>query len=237
LAYLQLGREPEAKADFTRGSDLEADDVYKFYNVSKALARVQGNLRMQIEQYRAQARVKAAKKAKKLRQARYEDLRVAEARILQEQATAAPDTSVAKPTVTKDDSDPFTAGPLDEPQTKAAAKSSATPKPVQADPFAATPAETTKKAPAKKGGGILKALGKAVGKTAKDASASLPKLGGADTKPAASEPQPTKMDKEDPFSEKSFSEDPFSTEPAEEQPKAEQPAEEPEESDPEDPFG
>ena len=221
LAYLQMGREPEAKADFTSASDLEADDVYKFYNVSKALERVQGKSRMAIEQYRVKARLKAAAEAQKLHQARYEQLRAAETRVLQEQAAAAPTEMPApKPAATKDAADPFSAGPLDEPVAKVAEKPIAKP----SDPFAVAPAELAKPTPAKKGGGILGALGWAIGKTAKDAKSSLPKLGGKAGGAAA--PRGMKpMGDDDRFGEEA---------PA--APKAKKPEAKPPEIDPDDPF-
>ena len=178
LAYLKLGREAEARGDFAVAADLEAVDAYKFYNVSKALERVQGKSRMAIEQYRAKARLKAAAHAAKLRHARYEELHAAETRILQQQAKSAPAKSV--PVETANPTDPFSAGPLEEDETPKAAAKSATAKSATgttADPFAEAPGEpAANQPPAKKGGGILKAITKAVGK-------SLPKFGGKDSGP------------------------------------------------------
>ncbi len=219
LAYLKMGRAPEAKADFASGSDLESVDVYKFYNVSKSLERVQGKSRMEIEQYRAKARLKASAEAKKLRKARYEQLRDTENRVLKQQAAAAPAASevpAVKPAATKAAADPFSAGPLDAPTAKAAAKPAvakpaapaakpaapiakpAAPAADQDDPFAEAPAEPVKPeaakpepakpAAAKKSGGILGAIGKAVEKTAKGATSSLPGLGEKADKPAAKAP-------------------------------------------------
>ncbi len=252
LAYLEMGREPEAKADFSSASDLEADDVYKFYNVSKALERIQGKSRMAIERYRVKARLRAAAEAQKLRQTRYEQLRAAETRVLQEQAAAAP--AAAKPAVTKDAADPFSAGPLHEPAPQAAEKSvakPAAPAAKEADPFADAPTEPAKPAPAKKSGGILGAMGRAVGKTAKDATSSLPKLGGK----AAAAPAPNAMEpadeEEDPFAEEAPAahkaakpaakppaaddDDPFAEE-APPAPKAKKPAAKPPAADDDDPF-
>ncbi len=50
LTYLRLGRPEEAEMDFQKGADLEAEDVTRFYNVSRALERIQGRQRMMIEQ-------------------------------------------------------------------------------------------------------------------------------------------------------------------------------------------
>src|SRR3989304_6108521 len=72
LVYLKLGRTPEAQMDFQRGSERETKDVNKFYNVARALERVQGPARLQLEAYRVQARMIALEEAEKLRKARYE---------------------------------------------------------------------------------------------------------------------------------------------------------------------
>ncbi len=233
LAYLAMGRKPEAKADFASASDLEADDVYKFYNVSKALQRVQGKSRMMIEQYRVKARLKAVAEAQKLRQARYEQLRAAEARVLQEQAAAVPvEMPAPKPPAMKDAADPFSAGPLDDPVAKDAEK----PATKKVDPFGVAPGKSAKLTPAKKGGGILGALGRAMGKTAKDATSSLPKLGGK----AGGAPAPNAMERaigNDPFGAEA---DPFGAEapaaPKAEKPKTKKPEAKPPEIDPDDPF-
>ena len=195
LAYLKLGREPEAREDFAVAADLEALDAYKFYNVSKALERVQGKSRMAIEQYRAKARLKAEARAAKLRRARYEELRDAETRVLQQQAKSAPvqsDLAKPLPAETAKPTEPFTAGPFEDEAPKAVAKpAAAKPATGTTDPFADAPAEPASKAVepkkpaakpakpsvAKKGGGILGAIGKAVGK-------SLPKFGDKDGGPS-----------------------------------------------------
>ena len=194
LAYLKLGREPEARSDFAAAADLEAVDAYKFYNVSKALQRVQGKSRTVVEQYRAKARLKAAAREAKLRRARYEELRATEARILQQQAKATP--AKATPAKAIEPSDPFTAGPIEEDE---APKTAAKPSAKSTDIFADAPAEpvepkksAAKPPVAKKGGGILGAIGKAVGKTTKS---KLPKLGG---KKAGQDLMPA-VDNDDPF--------------------------------------
>ncbi len=86
LAYLKLGREPEANADFQKGADLESRDVNKFYNVSKSLERVQGSARAALETFRVNARMAALEQAEKMRKARYEAIRRDEERVLREQA-------------------------------------------------------------------------------------------------------------------------------------------------------
>jgi hypothetical protein len=206
LAYLKLGREPEARADFAKGAELETVDSQKFYNVSKALERIQGDSRVIIEEYRAKARVAAAAEAEKFRHARYEDLRAAEARILQEQAQAAP-TSAA-PLQPAKTSDPFTAGPIeDETPKPAAEKAAAQP----ADPFAVAPAQTAAQPAApgaappatKQVGGILGSLGKAVGKTAQGAAGGLPGVRGKGPGEAAPLPESKPAAADDPFAKPS----------------------------------
>lgn len=198
LTYLQLGRQQEAEMDFQKGGELEAQDVNKFYNVSRALERIQGNTRITLERYRAKARLAAMQQAEKLRALRYEQIRRQEARVLEEQAEAAAKTP---PELPKQPAPPkeavFGAGPLEEkpaaqpakPPAKEPAKE-AVPQPAEnpfapepgkqlapppEDPFAPKPAKTPA-APAAEdpfapeaaaktsGGGVLGAVGKALGK-------------------------------------------------------------------------
>ncbi len=86
LAYLKLGRTPEAEMDFRKGAELESRDVNKYYNVGRALERVQGSDRQLLESYRVQARMAAFQESEKIRKARYEAIRREEARVLQQQA-------------------------------------------------------------------------------------------------------------------------------------------------------
>jgi tetratricopeptide (TPR) repeat protein len=85
LAYLKLGRTPEAEMDFRKGAELESRDVNKYYNVGRALERVQGSDRQLLESYRVQARMVAYAESEKIRKARYEALKREEARVLQQQ--------------------------------------------------------------------------------------------------------------------------------------------------------
>ena len=232
LAYLELGRESEARCDFTKAADIEAGDAYKFFNVSKALERVQGKSRSILEQYRAKARLRAAARAAKLRRARYEELRDAEARVLQQQARSVTDQPA--PVRLSKTNDPFTAGPLEDEAPAAAKKPAVKQQVVQksepktSDPFAAAPSkplkakkQKNKKPVAKRGGGILGAIGKAVGKTAKS---KVPKIGNK----AAQKPAQAVTD--DPFGENPFGSKPTA-------PKAGRPAKETVPADADDPFG
>jgi tetratricopeptide (TPR) repeat protein len=85
LAYLKFGRTSEAKMDFQKGAELESRDVNKYYNVGRALERVQGSDRQLLETYRVQARMVAYEETEKIRKARYEALKREEARVLQQQ--------------------------------------------------------------------------------------------------------------------------------------------------------
>ena len=89
LAYLKLGRPEQARIDFQTGSLIEMADTNAFYNVSKALERIQGNDRLEIEQYRSEARVAAMKRAKAIRHARYETIRSQESRVLRKGVSGA----------------------------------------------------------------------------------------------------------------------------------------------------
>jgi len=86
LAYLQLGRSPEAGMDFRKAADLESKDLNKYYNVGRSLERVQGSQRQLLESYRVEARLAAFEESERLRKARYETIKLEEARVLQQQA-------------------------------------------------------------------------------------------------------------------------------------------------------
>ena len=95
LTDLKLGHEPEAKQDFLTGAQSESKDVNKFYNVSRALERVQGSERVELENYRVEARMVALEEAERLRKARYEAIQREESRVVREQIPAAPEPVVA----------------------------------------------------------------------------------------------------------------------------------------------
>ena len=59
LAYLEMNREEQARLDFQKAGELEAADSNVFYDVSKALVRIQGRPRTMIEEYRMTARTAA----------------------------------------------------------------------------------------------------------------------------------------------------------------------------------
>jgi hypothetical protein len=135
LAYLKLGRGPEAAMDFRKAAELESQDVNRSYNVGKALERVQGSARQELENYRVAARMAALEEAERMRKARYESLRREEERVLREQAAAASDKAV-RPVPSPAASDPF-ATPTEGP----AAKSGQEPVKPPAVPAAKPPAK------------------------------------------------------------------------------------------------
>ena len=146
LTYLRLGRPEEAEMDFQKGADLEAEDVSKFYNVPRALERIQGRHRMMIEQHRTKARIMAMQRAEQIRALRYEQMREEEAQVLREQAAAAPETPAALPLEPAADEAavvvpaPVEEEPATEPAPPPAAPAVPPTPPAEEDPFAAAPA-------------------------------------------------------------------------------------------------
>jgi hypothetical protein len=108
LTFLKLGRAPDAATDFAKGASYESRDLNKFYNVSKAIERIQGPARREIENHRTEARMLAMEQAERLRKARYEAIQREEKRVLREQAAVA--EPIATPAVEPKDggeTDPF----------------------------------------------------------------------------------------------------------------------------------
>jgi hypothetical protein len=203
LACLKLGRPQDAAIDFRKGSSLESADINRFYDVGRALERVQGSERGQLETYRVAARMAALEQAERMRKARYEAIQREESRVLRQQAQAAPPVDIEPPPAAQSESaeeaDPFAtskdapaAAPekkpvepkkLAPPEKKPAAKP-ALPR-VEEDPFAAEPS-----APAKKSAAATKAAKPAAG-AKPSTSKKLP------AKPAPK--TPPKPDLNDPF--------------------------------------
>ncbi len=82
LSYARLGRPDEAKADFARAAELEVMNTQSAFNVGRALERIQGGERLEIERIRRMARVAARGKTKRRSRARYERFKEAEPRVL-----------------------------------------------------------------------------------------------------------------------------------------------------------
>jgi len=208
LTYLQYGQSQEAQQDFQKGADLESRDINKFYNVSKALERVQGSSRVALESYRVEARMAVAQQLERLRKARYEAIQREESRVLRQQSLAPPEP-VATPEPTAEPTsepagNPFAApeenaGPKpgkkaandtsgQQPGNDAADEKKPAETPAGADPFAVPeekPAsKPAQKPPAGKKTGVFGALGKALGKA----------VAGEGERPAAKEKPPAKKE-------------------------------------------
>ena len=137
LCYAKLGRPDEAKVDYKKAAELETTKAGKLYNVSRALARVQGKPRLQVEAFRRKARFKARNVRVSKNKARYGDLSKNEPNVIQ----STPPGKVVIPKNTKQDkTNPFGGG--------TAAKGASSGANVSDPPKkAGTPAATTKKSP------------------------------------------------------------------------------------------
>ncbi len=110
LAYMSLGRPDESRADFQKGADLETRGADRVYPVSHSLQRIQGSLRMDVEQYRQQARLAARTRNVKASQARYEQLQSSEEQVLRNPNRPAPPAKASDLLGTppaQDTTDPF----------------------------------------------------------------------------------------------------------------------------------
>ncbi len=184
LAYLNLGRPTEAAADFRKGAELESKDVNKFYDVGKALERVQGAGRLELENYRVAARAAAYEQAERLRKARYEALQREESRVVREQSQGGEESGkgVEPLPAPGDETDPFaTPGEKSTPETKSGD---------DVDPFATPekPAEKPKadKPAEKKKGSLIGGIGRAIEKGI--TGGQKPADGKNETKPAEKKP-------------------------------------------------
>ena len=97
LAYLKLGRQPEATQDFQTGAALESKDLNRSFNVARALERIQGPSRQQLETYRVDARLAALEEADRIRKTRFEAIQREEDRVLRTQAAQAPTEPIPTP--------------------------------------------------------------------------------------------------------------------------------------------
>jgi hypothetical protein len=219
LAYLQLGRPQEATMDFRKGAELESRDINRFYNVGKALERVQGSARLELENYRVDARMAALEQEEKMRKARYEAMKREEDRVLREQSVAAPEIPAGAENVAPEDADnPFAApeavekpkGTTTKPAaTKPAAKKGAEAAGGDEDPFAA-PAKPGDKA-AEKGATAKKKADEKKPSADKKSGDEDPFGGSEDKKPDAKKPDAKKPDAKKPDAKKPAGkdEDPF----------------------------
>ncbi len=107
LAYLKLGREPEATQDFRKGAELESRDLNRSFNVARSLERIQGAARQQLETYRVDARLAALEAADKIRRTRFEAIKREEERVLRNQAAQAGAEIISAPEGQPAETDPF----------------------------------------------------------------------------------------------------------------------------------
>ncbi len=82
LALWNLQKVKEARADFARGAELEMASTNRFFDISRALLRVQGKSRLAIEKERRHARQVARELKQKKNQIFYESTRLEESRVL-----------------------------------------------------------------------------------------------------------------------------------------------------------
>lgn len=147
LSYLKLGRPQEARGDFAQGAKLEMADSDRFYNVSKALERIQGRARQSLERFRAEARLEAFHDREQARYERYERIRQNEPNVLLKGPAA--ETTGPAPGDVPGAEQPDEEMPAKEPAEMiddAAPPPAEADKPAEADPFGEKPAT---EAPAK----------------------------------------------------------------------------------------
>ncbi len=141
LSYLRLGREEEARTDFDKGAELEADPQTSSFNVPRALERIQGADRLVLEEYRRKARAIALNREIQQREQRYGEIRAEQTRALQAQTEKAPQAPVGVSAPAEgSNEDPFGVG--------AAGVAPAAPAAPVEKPPATPPAPAEKPAPA-----------------------------------------------------------------------------------------
>ncbi len=112
FTFAKLGRPDEAEADFKSGGEFESKGAAVQINVGQALQRVQGPIRLQLEEHRYAARLAARLRDVKEKKERYEEMQRNEPNVLRSPgpaAAGAPAPDVVKP-ATPDATDPFAAG-------------------------------------------------------------------------------------------------------------------------------
>ncbi|MEE8451399.1 MAG: hypothetical protein V3R99_05765, partial [Thermoguttaceae bacterium] len=173
LVYLKLGRSDEAWTDYATGARLESLDSNRFYNVGKALERVQGSARVELEQRRMAARLAALKQSDDIRQQRYEQIEQEQGRVLRLPAN----TPLPEPVEDAPFAEPAESTPFAEPATQSE------------PPPAAEPASVEN--PGKVFDALGKSLGKAFSDLADDSAAATAEdepFGTPAAEPAADEP-------------------------------------------------
>lgn len=133
LALRTLGREEDAALDFKEGAKLEQAGVELVDLVSKSLERVQGGVRLEIENHRRLARLKTRNDRLAREKKRYEDITTEDERVLRKPATPRPATR--PPAVLPESAPPGAGDPFgEEPPVK--------PVPAPVDPAEEKPAVT-----------------------------------------------------------------------------------------------
>jgi hypothetical protein len=169
LALRTLGREEDAALDFKEGAKHEQAGVELIDVVSKSLERVQGGVRLEIENHRRLARLKTRNDRLAREKKRYEDITTDDERVLRKPATPRPATrppAVLPGTTPPGAGDPFgeepAVKPVPAPVDPAEEKPAVTPEPADegtepppvkpatkpaADPFGEEPAVEPAPAP------------------------------------------------------------------------------------------
>lgn len=142
LTYAMTGRPQEAEADFRKGAELEAADVDNYYNVSRALQRVQGSIRLTLEKHRQQARLEARERNERIARAKYQEFLENQKRVL-----LPPQGAIGQPVIppgveqkAPSANDPFTTPPAES--------SAVPPAPAQTAPPPAAPRTSPASPPA-----------------------------------------------------------------------------------------
>jgi hypothetical protein len=149
LTSLQYGDQGSAQRDFAKAGELEVADSDEFYDVSRSLERIQGPVRLEIEEYRLAARVNALERSRQLQYERYERIRRAEPNVTipPEVEEPAPPVEEPAPPVEEPVTEPAEA-PAEEPAapsdpfsepTEEAAPEPATEEPAMEEPAAEEP--------------------------------------------------------------------------------------------------
>ncbi len=115
LSYLRLGREEEARMDFDKGAELEADPQTSSFNVPRALERIQGADRLVLEEYRRKARAIALNREHPAGEQRYGEIRAEQTRA-SAQTEKAPQAPVGVSPAEGSNEDPFGVGAAGSPR-------------------------------------------------------------------------------------------------------------------------
>ncbi|MCO6458830.1 MAG: hypothetical protein J5I93_26280, partial [Pirellulaceae bacterium] len=111
LSESALGRSKQATDDFRRGAELEMTPNGALVSIGRALERVQGYQRLEIERIRDDVRLEARLSQVRRDKARYEELQRAEAEVLRDPNRQPPaNLPELTPTTPVAPSDPFAAG-------------------------------------------------------------------------------------------------------------------------------